>query len=69
MSSVPREPHSAYAALIFVTNVERPGQMISACRSRGNESSEIVLFFGFALISMIVSDRDGVPFASSGRRS
>ena len=30
--------------------VERPGQMISAWRSRGNESSEIVLFFGFARI-------------------
>src|SRR3954449_673108 len=67
VSSVPREPHAAYAALIFVTYVERPGHMISAWRSRGNDSSEIVSFFGLARISISVSERDGVPFASFER--
>jgi hypothetical protein len=55
--------------LIRAPNVARPGQWISTQRSRGKDISETDFVSGSARTSMIVSERETVPFASLARRS
>ncbi len=69
MFSEPCGPHAEYACAILSEYGSRPGQWISARRSRGNDRSEIESESGSARRSMSVSEREGAPAPSASRWS